>query len=160
MCIRDSLSVSRERLGDLAAAAGDLAGAGEHYRAGLAIAERLAAADPTNTEWQRDLSISRERLGDLAVAAGDPTGAAEHYQAGLAIVRRLTEAHLDVFLPELARSLTSLGVVLTELDDTTSPRRWIAKRNMVIDLMNFGRTEGEAARELEQLIRASHAHSD
>jgi hypothetical protein len=28
-----------------------------------------------------------------------------------------------------------------------------AKRNMVIDLMNFGRTEGEAARELEQLIR-------
>jgi hypothetical protein len=35
-----------------------------------------------------------------------------------------------------------------------------AKRNMVIDLMNFGRTEGEAARELEQLIRASRAHSD
>ena len=35
-----------------------------------------------------------------------------------------------------------------------------AKRNMVIDLMNFGRTEGEAARELEQLIGASGAHSD
>ena len=49
------------------------------------------------------------------MTTGDPTGAAEHYQAGLAIVRRLTEAHLDVLLPELARSLTSLGVVLTEL---------------------------------------------
>src|SRR5664279_1485004 len=109
------LSVSREKLGDVAVATGDLAGAAEHYRAGLAIAERLAAADPTNSGWQRDLSISREKLGDVAVAAGDLAGAAEHYRADLAIVRRLTEAHLDVFLPELARSLTSLGVVLTEL---------------------------------------------
>jgi hypothetical protein len=77
------LSISRERLGDLAVAAGDLTGADEHHRAraGLAFAERLAAADPTNTEWQRDLSISRERLGDLAVTAGDLTGAAEHDRA-------------------------------------------------------------------------------
>jgi len=83
-------------------------------------------------------------------------------------------------LGELARSLTSLGVVLTELgrhDEAQAldrealtiyvrlhrrhPDRFAddvenAKRNMVIDLMNFGRTEGEAARELEQLIRASH----
>ena len=80
---------------------------------------------------------------------------------------------------ELARSLTSLGVVLTELgrhDEAQAldrealtiyvrlhrrhPDRFAddvenAKRNMVIDLMNFGRTEGEAARELEQLTRAS-----
>jgi hypothetical protein len=72
------LSVSRDNLGDVAAAAGDQAGAAEHYRAGLAIRERLAAADPTNTGWQRDLSVSRERLGNLAVAAGDLAGAAEH----------------------------------------------------------------------------------
>jgi tetratricopeptide (TPR) repeat protein len=157
---------------------------GEHYRAGLAIRERLAAADPTNTEWQRDLSVSRNHLGAVAAAAGDLAGAAEHYRAGLAIVRRLTEAHLDVFLPELARSLTSLGVVLTELgrhDEAQAldhqaltiylrlhrrqPDRFAddvenAKRNIVIDLMNFGLTEGEAARELEQLIRASGANSD
>jgi hypothetical protein len=37
-------------------------------RAGLAIAERLAAADPTDSQWQRDLSISRDKLGDLARA--------------------------------------------------------------------------------------------
>ena len=59
------LSISRDNLGDLAVAAGDLAGAGEQYRASLGIAERLAGADPTNTEWQRDLSIKRERLIDL-----------------------------------------------------------------------------------------------
>jgi hypothetical protein len=32
---------------------------------------RLAAADPANTEWQRDLSVSHNKLGDVAVAAGD-----------------------------------------------------------------------------------------
>jgi tetratricopeptide (TPR) repeat protein len=163
------LSISRSKLGDVAVAAGDLAGAPEHYRAGLAIRERLAAADPTNTGWQRDLSGSRERLGDVAAAAGDLTGAGEHYRAGLAIVRRLTEAQLDVFSPELARSLTSLGVVLTEMgrhDEAQALDRQAltiylrlhrrqpdrladdvgnAKRNMVIDLMKFGRTEGETA---------------
>jgi hypothetical protein len=86
------LSVSRDKLGDVAVAGGDLAGAGGHYRAGLAIRERLAAADPANTAWQRDLSVSREKLGDVAVAGGDLAGAGEHYRAGLAIAERLAAA--------------------------------------------------------------------
>ena len=69
---------SHERLGDLAVAAGDSATAEQHYRAGLAIAERLAAADPGNAEYQRDLSISHNKLGELAVASGQPT-AEQHY---------------------------------------------------------------------------------
>ena len=52
-----------ERLGDLARAAGDTGVAEQHYRVGLAIAERLAAADPDNAEYQRDLGISHARLG-------------------------------------------------------------------------------------------------
>ena len=55
------LSVSHNKLGDVAAAAGDLTAARGHYQAGLDIAARLAAADPANTEWQRDLSVSREQ---------------------------------------------------------------------------------------------------
>jgi hypothetical protein len=31
------------------------------YRDGLAIAERLAASDHNNMQWQRDLSISYDR---------------------------------------------------------------------------------------------------
>ena len=46
-------------------AGGDLTGATEHYQASLAIAERLAAADPSNTEWQRDLESLRTRLHEL-----------------------------------------------------------------------------------------------
>jgi hypothetical protein len=64
------LSVSHNRLGDLARAAGDLPAATGHYQAALTIRERLAAADPTNTGWQRDLSVSHNKLGDLARAAG------------------------------------------------------------------------------------------
>ena len=40
------------------------------YQAALAIAQRLAAADPGNAGWQRDLSVSHNKIGNLAVAAG------------------------------------------------------------------------------------------
>jgi tetratricopeptide (TPR) repeat protein len=36
------------------------------YRDSLAIRERLAAADRSNTEWQRDLQYSIDRIGGLA----------------------------------------------------------------------------------------------
>jgi hypothetical protein len=52
-------------------AAGDSAGAQEHYQAGLEIFERLAAADPGSAQAQRDLSVSHHNLGDLAMRAGD-----------------------------------------------------------------------------------------
>ncbi len=79
------LSVSHEKLGDVAAAAGDLTAARTAYQASLDIAERLAAANPANTGWQRDLSVSHNKLGDVAAAAGDLTAARTTYQASLDI---------------------------------------------------------------------------
>ena len=61
----------------------------ERYRAGLAIAERLAAADPANTGWLRDLSVSHTRLGNLHMARGEGDAALERFRAGLAIRERL-----------------------------------------------------------------------
>ena len=52
-------------------AQGDLPGALSAYEAALAIAERLAAADPGNANWQRDLAVSHNKLGDVRVAQGD-----------------------------------------------------------------------------------------
>ena len=86
------LSISHERLGDVAVAAGDLAAARAAYQASLDIRQRLAAADPANTEWQRDLSISHERLGNVAVAAGDLAAARAAHQASLDIAVRLAAA--------------------------------------------------------------------
>ena len=47
------------------AAQGKLAEAFKSFTNGLAIADRLAKADPRNAGWQRDLAISNERLGDV-----------------------------------------------------------------------------------------------
>jgi len=74
------------------AAEGDRAGALEAYRTGLAIVGRLAAADPGNAGWQRDLSVSHGRIANMLAAEGDRAGALEAYRTGLAIVGRLAAA--------------------------------------------------------------------
>jgi tetratricopeptide (TPR) repeat protein len=86
------LSISHDRLGDVAMAAGDMVAARAAYRASLNIAERLAAADPANTEWQHDLSSNYQRLADVAIATGDLAAARAAYQASLDILIRLAAA--------------------------------------------------------------------
>jgi tetratricopeptide (TPR) repeat protein len=86
-------SVAGNELGDVLVQAGDLAGARERYQASLAVAERLAVANPGSAQAQRDLSVSLERLGDVLVQAGDLAGARERYQASLAVLERLAAAN-------------------------------------------------------------------
>jgi tetratricopeptide (TPR) repeat protein len=83
------LSISFEKLGDLAVAQGDLPAAARQFSAALEISERLAASDPANAAWQRHLSISFNKLGDLAVAQGNLPAAERHFSAGLKIGERL-----------------------------------------------------------------------
>ena len=54
-----------------------------------AAAAGLAAGDPGNTEWQRDLSVSHDRIGDVQAVQGDSAAALRSYQASLAIAERL-----------------------------------------------------------------------
>ena len=68
-------------------ARGNLEAALQAYQDGLAIAEKLAAQDPSNTEWQRDLSVSLNRIGDVQSARGNLEAALQAYQDGLAIAR-------------------------------------------------------------------------
>ena len=81
--------MSHSKIGDVLVAQGDGPGALAAYRKGLAIAEALAARDPANTEWQRDLSVSHDRIGDVLVAQGDGPGALAAYRKGLAIAEAL-----------------------------------------------------------------------
>jgi hypothetical protein len=76
----------------VASAAGDLAAARAAYQASLDIAVGLAAADPANTGWQRDLSVGHNKLGDVASAAGDLAAARAAYQASLDIAVELAAA--------------------------------------------------------------------
>jgi len=81
--------LSLDSLGSLAEAQGDLAGALRYFTDDLAIAKRLAASDPANATWQRDLSLSLYSLGSLAEAQGDLAGALRYFTDDLAIAERL-----------------------------------------------------------------------
>jgi tetratricopeptide (TPR) repeat protein len=72
-------------LGDVFLLTGDLANANAAYMAALRLAKGRLAADPANTEWQRDLSVSHNKIGDVLVAQGDGAGALSAYRAGLGI---------------------------------------------------------------------------
>ena len=118
------LSVSHDKLGDVARAAGDLTAARAAYQASLDIRTRLAAADPANTGWQRDLSISHNKLGDVAIAAGDLTAARTAYQASLDIRTRLAAADPanTEWQRDLALSHDRLGNVAAAAGDPTTAR--------------------------------------
>src|SRR5439155_879971 len=57
------------------------------------IGEKLAASDPGNADWQRDLSVSYERLGNVQVALDDGAGALDSYRKSLAIREKLVASH-------------------------------------------------------------------
>ena len=77
------------KIGDVQSARGNLDAALKAYQDSLAIAEKLAAQDPSNTEWQRDLSVSFDRIGDVQSARGNLDAALKAYQDSLAIREKL-----------------------------------------------------------------------
>jgi len=48
-----------------------MAAARGHYQAGLDIAARLAAADPANTGWQRDLEYVLQKIATVTANDGE-----------------------------------------------------------------------------------------
>ena len=118
------LSISHNKLGDVARAAGDLAAARAAYQAALDIRVRLAAADPADTGWQRDLSVSHNKVGDVARAAGDLAAARAAYQVGLDIRARLAAADpADTgWQRDLSVSHNRLGDVAADVGDLAAAR--------------------------------------
>jgi tetratricopeptide (TPR) repeat protein len=78
-------SILLSAIADVAVAQGNLADALQNYQDVLAIAERLAKADPTNASRQRDLSVSHNKVGDVQKAQGNLAGALQSYRAARAI---------------------------------------------------------------------------
>jgi hypothetical protein len=68
---------------------GNVGRAGAVYEQAVRHCRRLAASDPGNAEWQRDLSVSHNKLGDVRRAQGDLAGAEAAYADSLEIARRL-----------------------------------------------------------------------
>jgi hypothetical protein len=74
------------RIGAVRMAAGDRAGALTAYEESLEIGRRLAAADPGNADWARDLIFSHVKLAGVA---DDHAMVRKHYADALAIAEDL-----------------------------------------------------------------------
>jgi hypothetical protein len=86
-------------------AKGDLDGALKAYRDSLAIREQLAARDPGNAGWQRDLIISNVKLAQVAESQQERRSeAAGYYRAALGIAVALRDsgrlAPVDLWMVE------------------------------------------------------------
>ena len=79
-------------LGDLRLVLGDTEAALGAYEKVRTQLEHLAAADPGNAEWQRDLSVSHNKIGNVLRAQGNLTGALQAFQASLEIAKGLAAA--------------------------------------------------------------------
>ena len=76
-------------------AQGDLPEALKSFRDQLAIADRLARADPDNADWQRDRVGVVRPFGDVLIAQGDLAEALKSFNDGLAIRQRLARTDPD-----------------------------------------------------------------
>ena len=86
--LRD-LSLALNRVGDVALARGDLAGAQSAYGRSLETTERLIAGYGENWEALRDLSVSLNRVGDVALARGNLAEAQSAFGRSLETRERL-----------------------------------------------------------------------
>ena len=91
---------------------GDTAGALAAYEQGLAISEKLAAADPRDGQGQRDLAYSYGKLGDVKLLQGDTAGALAACEQGLAIREKLAAAD-----PRDAQGQRDLSISYDDLGD-------------------------------------------
>jgi len=99
----------------------DWTGALRVYEQALAVARRLAEADPGDNEWQRVVSFALTKLSDARLAGGDRAGAVQGYEEALAIDRQLFAANQDSAEFE-SNLLESLWKLATASGDTRQRR--------------------------------------
>ena len=104
--------------GDILLDQGNLQGALQAYQNGHAIAQKLVAADPSNTDWQHDLSVSFEKVGNVLRGQGHLAEALKAYQDDLAIAQKLAAADPSntTWQRDLSVSFEKVGDVLQEQD--------------------------------------------
>ena len=114
--------MSHDRIGDVLEAQGNLPEALKSFREGLAIAERLASADPGNADWQRGLAVSHAHLADVYRRSNDPDNALAALRQGQAVMKRVVKLS-----PDNAGWKNDLGWFdeqIAALNEIIDPRMW------------------------------------
>lgn len=112
--------------GDLCQLQKDDEGAVVHWSAARVLAERLAAEDPTNAEWQRDFAII---VGRLALMRRTP----KDVEAALAVLRNGNFGVWQQELRETRAQIEQLALTIggaagkTTVAPESVPRNWLAR---------------------------------
>jgi tetratricopeptide (TPR) repeat protein len=106
--------MSYTKIGDVLVAQGQLPDAMKVFRDGLAIAERLAKADPGNAGWQRDLAVSFGLVAKIEQRSGEMEKARQGYQNARDIIERLMKLSPDNAI--LPKDLAYYDAQLAALD--------------------------------------------
>ena len=116
--------MSYQKIGRGLEAQGDLAEAAKNYRHSLAIGERLAEADPDNSDLLSDLFIYYGKLGDALEAQGNQTEAVKVYRESVTSGERLakTDPSNASWQSNLAVSYDHLGRMLSTQGDLVGAR--------------------------------------
>ena len=84
------------------------------YQDGLAIRQRLAAADSGNAGWQRDLAITYARIASVLASQGDVAKALEQFRQGRAIIVQVMKKSPDN--AQLPKDLAGFDAAIANLE--------------------------------------------
>ena len=121
--LRD-LSISLNKVGDVARDLGQLEEARSAYRESLEIARKLTTRTSDAPQSLRDLSVSLEKVGDVARDLGQWEEAGSVYRESLELRRQLTTltGNAPQSLRDLSVSLNKLGDVARDLGQVEEAR--------------------------------------
>jgi len=128
---RRFLGLVYERMGGILESQGNFAGALESYSKSLAIRERLAAENPTNTDVLRDMAIAQEKIGNAMTGTGNLAAALESRSKSLENFNRLAKADPQNLQAQrsLAISYDYMGDILGNPDAASLGRRAEARKS-------------------------------
>jgi tetratricopeptide (TPR) repeat protein len=126
-------SESHDNLGDLRVAAGDAAGAEEHYRQALGQRRRLLAMSDGNHQVRFWLAQDHVRLARLRHLAGDRADADRHYRQASELLERLVREHPHV--ADYALALAECCRRQGNLDEAADPSAAGAHYRRALDIL-------------------------
>jgi tetratricopeptide (TPR) repeat protein len=107
-----AVAAAEIKIGDILKAQGDVVQALKSYQDGLAVADRIAKADPKNAEWQQNLMLIHIKVGEVFMAQGNFAEALNSYRDGLAIADFLAKSD-----PENVGRQRTLSVAYNKVGD-------------------------------------------
>ena len=153
---------------------GNLEQAKKQYQLAFDLAQRLAAADPSNAVAQGDLAAAYERIGDVQRRQGDGKAALASFQEGLKIDQKITAAdpsnaaeqrRLAIFLElignvqlefqgdskaALASYQESLRICQKLAD--ADPSKAVAQRDLIFSYRRIGQLQLEVQRDTKAAL--------